>query len=237
MRAGGASRRPSAALIGAAAWAANGQAARPAAAAPDAPSASGSVCKVCGEIRSIREVLSGRPKPAQAGVRTESIGSQPGSDDWRVVGTVAYPALGGAKTDEGWRVGAVGTPEMQSQLEESSYDITWRWTAANAARSSAATVHASRSRRARDAAVRAELEPNVSVAARASRDSQERAWSTTVGGSPARCRMLSAISCWRSGDRYRRRRARDAQLRPTRSSGEEPHETDHVDLHRHGGPA
>jgi hypothetical protein len=88
---------------------------------PEQPPA-GSVCKACGEIRSIREVHLGRPRPTQQGLPSETLGSQPGSDDWRVVGTVAYLPLGGAK-DEGWRVGAVGTPEMQGQFGESSYEI------------------------------------------------------------------------------------------------------------------
>ena len=91
---------------------------------PDAPSATGSVCRQCGEIRSIHEVNVRRPLPPQAGPTTESIGSQPGTDDWRVVGTVAYLPLGaGSKSDEKWRVGAVGTPEMQAQLGESTYEI------------------------------------------------------------------------------------------------------------------
>jgi len=112
-----------AALICAAAWAQTDKPLDLRLPAPDAPSAGGSVCKVCGEIRSIREVHIRRSLPAQAGVSTESIGSQPGSDDWRVVGTVAYLPLGGAKTDDGWRIGAVGTPEMQAQLGESTYEI------------------------------------------------------------------------------------------------------------------
>jgi hypothetical protein len=90
-----------------------------------APSAGEALCKVCGEIRSIREVHAGRWQPTQAGLPSESLGSQPGSDDWRVVGTVAYLPIGGSsKTDESWRVGAVGTPEMQAQFGETSYEIT-----------------------------------------------------------------------------------------------------------------
>lgn len=91
----------------------------------DAPAAGGSVCRVCGEIRSIREVHAGPSRPTQSGLPSESMGSQPGSDDWRVVGAVAVlPLGGGTKPDEGWRVGAVGTPEMQAQLGESSYEIS-----------------------------------------------------------------------------------------------------------------
>ena len=91
----------------------------PAGAAPAGPS----VCSVCGEIRSIREVHLGRAPGMQAGPPRESIGSQPGTDDWRVVGAVAYLPLGAPKNDEGWRFGAVGTPEMQAQLGESSYEV------------------------------------------------------------------------------------------------------------------
>lgn len=89
----------------------------------EAPSRAASVCKDCGEIRSIREVHVGRTQPKQAGVPAESIGSQPGTDDWRVVGAVAILPFGSGKDDERWRAGAVGTPEMQSQLGETSYEI------------------------------------------------------------------------------------------------------------------
>jgi outer membrane lipoprotein SlyB len=92
---------------------------------PDAPSAGGSVCRLCGEIKSIREVHVGTPRPVQTAAQTESIGSPAGTDDWRVVGPVAYlPLGGGTKTDEGWRVGAAGTPEMQGQFGQSSYEIS-----------------------------------------------------------------------------------------------------------------
>src|SRR5262245_9463553 len=63
-----------------------------------APSAAGSaLCQVCGEIRSIREIHLGRTKPTQSGAPAESLGSRAGSDDWRVVGTVAYLPFGGPK--------------------------------------------------------------------------------------------------------------------------------------------
>jgi len=92
---------------------------------PGAPSAGGSVCTVCGEIRSIREVNVGRRSPAAPGASSSDyIGSRPGTDDWRVVGPVAILPIGPGSKDEGWRVGAVGTPEMQGQFGESSYEIT-----------------------------------------------------------------------------------------------------------------
>ena len=43
---------------------------------------------------------------------------------WRVVGAVAYVPIGSGTENERWRVGAVGTPEMQSQFGETSYEIT-----------------------------------------------------------------------------------------------------------------
>lgn len=90
---------------------------------PGPASAGSSVCSLCGEIRSIREVYVGRGPGLQAGPATEQISSQPGSDDWRVIGAVAYLPLGAPKNDDGWRFGAVGTPEMQGQFGESSYEI------------------------------------------------------------------------------------------------------------------
>jgi outer membrane lipoprotein SlyB len=125
---GEAQRRAGAAFLGtlviAAAWA---QSDKPLdLRTPPADTAStGSVCRVCGEIKSVREIHIGRNPPPQSAAPSEYIGSRPGTDDWRVVGTVAYLPLGaGAKSDEKWRIGAVGTPEMQGQFGESSYEIT-----------------------------------------------------------------------------------------------------------------
>jgi hypothetical protein len=111
-------------LFGAAAWAQSDKPLDLRLPPPDAPSAAGSVCKACGEIRSIREIHVGRTAPVQNAAPGDSIGSRPGTDDWRVVGAVAYVPVGSGTNNEGWRVGAVGTPEMQSQLGETSYEIT-----------------------------------------------------------------------------------------------------------------
>ena len=92
--------------------------------APDAPASAGSVCRACGEIRSIREIHVGRSAPVPNASPGDSIGSRPGTDDWRVVGAVAYVPIGRGTDNEGWRVGAVGTPEMQAQFGETSYEIT-----------------------------------------------------------------------------------------------------------------
>jgi outer membrane lipoprotein SlyB len=112
------------ALLAAAAWAQSDKQLDLRLPPPDAPSAGGSVCRVCGDIRSIREVHIERPPITQTGVPTEHIGASPGTEDWRVVGAVAYLPLGGGTSQERWRFGAVGTPEMQEQLGESSYEIT-----------------------------------------------------------------------------------------------------------------
>jgi len=90
---------------------------------PEAPSAGGSVCKACGEIRSIREIHVGRTAPLQNAAPGDAIGSRPGTDDWRVVGVVAYVPIGGGTDNEAGRVGAVGTPEMQAKFGETSYEI------------------------------------------------------------------------------------------------------------------
>jgi hypothetical protein len=75
-------------------------------------------CLVCGEVRSIREMsasgLSQRPAPTTPG-------SPSGLDTGPVVGTVAQFHFG---KNEGWSFGAAGTPEMQSRLGETMYEIT-----------------------------------------------------------------------------------------------------------------
>lgn len=113
-----------AAFLGAAAWAQGGDKPLDLRPPPEAPAAAGSVCKACGEIRSIREIHVGRTAPVPNASPGESVGSRPGTDDWRVVGAVAYVPIGSGTENERWRVGAVGTPEMQSQFGETSYEIT-----------------------------------------------------------------------------------------------------------------
>jgi outer membrane lipoprotein SlyB len=77
-------------------------------------------CLVCGEIRSIREVnAAGHPqKPVPT-----TPGSPQGLDTAPVVGTVAQFHFGAGKS-EGWTFGAAGTPEMQTRLGETTYEIT-----------------------------------------------------------------------------------------------------------------
>ena len=76
-------------------------------------------CLVCGEIRSIREVHDTRTSE-----RTRATpGSPQGLDTAPVVGTVAQFQFGSGKS-EGWSFGAAGTPEMQTRLGETTYEIT-----------------------------------------------------------------------------------------------------------------
>jgi hypothetical protein len=110
-------------LLGAAAWAQSDKPLDLRLPSPDAPASAGSVCKACGEIRSIQEIHVGRNTPKQSGPPAGSISSQPGTDDWRVVGVVAYVPIGSGTDNEAGHVGAVGTPEMQAQFGETSYDI------------------------------------------------------------------------------------------------------------------
>ena len=75
-------------------------------------------CLVCGEIRSVRELNSGlsqKPNPTTPG-------SAQGLDTGPVVGTVAQFHFGGASPGT-WTFGAAGTPEMQTRLGQSSYEI------------------------------------------------------------------------------------------------------------------
>jgi hypothetical protein len=77
-------------------------------------------CLVCGEVRSIREVNAGGISPRR---EAATPGSPQGLDTGPVVGTVAQFHWGGGKA-ENWTFGAAGTPEMQTRLGETSYEIT-----------------------------------------------------------------------------------------------------------------
>jgi len=75
-------------------------------------------CQVCGEIRAVREV-SAAPSaraPAQA-----PVGSPSGLDTGPVVGTVAQFHWG--KGEGNWSFGAAGTPEMQTRLGQTYYEV------------------------------------------------------------------------------------------------------------------
>lgn len=76
-------------------------------------------CVVCGEVRAIREVNASstgqKPQPG-------AMGNPSGVDTPPVVGTVAQFRFG-AERDSGWHFGAAGTPEMQTRLGETTYEL------------------------------------------------------------------------------------------------------------------
>ena len=74
-------------------------------------------CLVCGEIRGIREVGGVKEKTS------EPVGTRGGLDTPPVVGTVAQFHFG-AEKGERWTFGAAGTPEVQSRLGETTYEVT-----------------------------------------------------------------------------------------------------------------
>jgi len=76
-------------------------------------------CTVCGEIRAIREVSAAPSSraPAQA-----PVGSPSGLDTGPVVGSVAQFHFG--KGEGNWSFGAAGTPEMQTRLGQTYYEVT-----------------------------------------------------------------------------------------------------------------
>jgi outer membrane lipoprotein SlyB len=74
-------------------------------------------CLVCGEIRGIREVGGLKEKTS------EPVGTRGGLDTPPVVGTVAQFHFG-AEKGERWTFGAAGTPEVQSRLGETTYEVT-----------------------------------------------------------------------------------------------------------------
>ena len=76
-------------------------------------------CVVCGEIRAIREVSASPMAQKVSG----GVGTQSGLDTAPVVGTVAQFQFGGGKS-EGWSFGAAGTPEMQTRLGQTYYELT-----------------------------------------------------------------------------------------------------------------
>lgn len=78
-------------------------------------------CRVCGEIRSIREV-----RGDQGGTTPSPERSASGNpNDWAVVGAALYLPTGTGK-NENFQVGAVGTPEMVERFGANSYEITIR---------------------------------------------------------------------------------------------------------------
>jgi len=94
--------------------------------APAASSAGSALCKVCGEVRSIREVHVGRTRGVEAVVPTEYVGSQSSIENGRTlsVGAAVVLPFGGNPSDQRWRIGTAGTPDAQARLGDVSYEIT-----------------------------------------------------------------------------------------------------------------
>ena len=79
-----------------------------------------SVCNVCGEVRSIREVAT-EPRAPLAPDPTRTTAGNPNS--WAVVGAAIYLPTG---TNDTPQVGAVGTQEMVERFGANTYEITVR---------------------------------------------------------------------------------------------------------------
>jgi hypothetical protein len=78
-------------------------------------------CLVCGEVRSIREI---NESAAAVQPRTPTpVGTSSGLDTEPVVGTVAQFRFDRGRA-EGWTFGAAGTPEMQTRLGQTTYEVT-----------------------------------------------------------------------------------------------------------------
>jgi len=75
-------------------------------------------CQVCGEIRAIREVSAA---PSSRAPAPAPVGTPSGLDTGPVVGTVAQFHWG--KGEGNWSLGTAGTPEMQTRLGQTHYEI------------------------------------------------------------------------------------------------------------------
>ena len=77
-----------------------------------------------GVVTSIREVHA-KPDRAPPPAGVQSVGVPSDLEDSPPVGAVLYRPIGGgvAPSEKTWRFGAAGTPEMQSRLAQSGYDV------------------------------------------------------------------------------------------------------------------
>ena len=86
------------------------------------PARGATSCRVCGEIRSIREVQTEAPVAVAPDPARSAAGN---ANNWAVVGAaVTMPT--GTGSSEAARVGAVGTPEMVERFGANTYEITIR---------------------------------------------------------------------------------------------------------------
>ena len=89
---------------------------------PDRPARSEASCRICGEIRSIREVSAGQaevgPNPARTAAGT--------ANEWAVVGAAIVLPTGPDARGSPAHVGAVGTPEMAERFGSNTFEIVVR---------------------------------------------------------------------------------------------------------------
>lgn len=86
------------------------------------PAKSAGTCRICGEIRSIREVATEARVPVAPNPARTTANN---SNNWAVVGAAVYLPTG-TGSSESPHVGAVGTPEMVERFGANTYEITIR---------------------------------------------------------------------------------------------------------------
>ena len=86
------------------------------------PSKGADTCRVCGEIRSIREVQTEAPVPVAPNPARTTVNNP---NNWAVVGAAVYLPTG-TGTQQSPHIGAVGTPEMVERFGSSTYEMTIR---------------------------------------------------------------------------------------------------------------
>jgi len=75
-----------------------------------------------GVVQSIREV-GAPPRAAPQGVPPSSVGLPGGVEDTPPVGAVVSRSFGSGATNDKWRFGAAGTPEMQADLDRTRFEV------------------------------------------------------------------------------------------------------------------
>jgi len=81
-------------------------------------------CTVCGQVRAIREASAPRGQAA-APQAPGAVGTESGLDTPPVVGTVARFEFDRERPSQNaWRLGSAGTPEMRERLGETYYEVT-----------------------------------------------------------------------------------------------------------------
>jgi outer membrane lipoprotein SlyB len=86
------------------------------------PARGAASCRICGEIRSIREVAT-EPRAPVAPNPARTTAANP--NNWAVVGAAVYLPTG-TGANESAQIGAVGTQEMVERFGANTYEITVR---------------------------------------------------------------------------------------------------------------